>query len=339
MGYKRTTGGKKRDMGYPDFVCMGFQKCGTTTLYDILKQHPQIALCRDVKEPMYYRIPFIDILGGGKLFYRKRYFGHLDPEDTRLKGEINAGLTFNGCERKLNRDMPKDAKMIFMMRNPVTRSYSAYKYFLARGFLPASYVEYDEQFGHTEGFDYYVHSVLDDPRKRKRVMKKRQTYLVLSQSNYAACISEYLQDFDIENMKFVIFEEFIKDQQAACRDIYDFLGIDDAPGIDYNVKSNETNERTVSSLRSKYFMVVKGCNYAMHDLLSMTHWAPKVFVRFRKYYRSVRSKCMIVDKDKSKVMPKTYEYLMQYFDADIRKLEKITGRDLRSIWNCSTGKV
>ena len=28
----------------PDFVCIGFQKCGTTTLYDLLKQHANIYL-------------------------------------------------------------------------------------------------------------------------------------------------------------------------------------------------------------------------------------------------------------------------------------------------------
>ena len=29
-----------------DFVCVGFPKCGTTTLYGVLKQHPQISLDR-----------------------------------------------------------------------------------------------------------------------------------------------------------------------------------------------------------------------------------------------------------------------------------------------------
>lgn len=48
----------------PDFVCIGFQKCGTTTLYDLLKQHANIYLTEDVKEPMFYRVPgFRQILG------------------------------------------------------------------------------------------------------------------------------------------------------------------------------------------------------------------------------------------------------------------------------------
>ena len=59
------------------FICIGFQKCGTTSLYDLLKQHSDIYLTEDVKEPMFYRVPFVrQILG--RDWYRHRYFGHLE---------------------------------------------------------------------------------------------------------------------------------------------------------------------------------------------------------------------------------------------------------------------
>ena len=78
------------------FICIGFQKCGTTSLYDLLKQHSDIYLTEDVKEPMFYRVPFVrQILG--RDWYRKRYFGHLEearrmtPEARRRASE-NVGL-------------------------------------------------------------------------------------------------------------------------------------------------------------------------------------------------------------------------------------------------------
>ncbi len=319
-------------MGYPDFVCMGFQKCGTTTLYQLLKQHPQVALCRDVKEPMYYRVPLWSIMG--RRFYRWRYFGHIEEGETRLLGEVNAGLTYGGCARKIKRDFDPDTKMIFMMRNPVDRSYSAYRYFLARGFLPASVFHYDKAHGHAEGFDHYVRSILQDDRKRSQIMKKRMKYIVLSQSNYAACIGEYLDTFDLHNMKFVIFEEFVHDEHTACRDIYDFLGIGDVQDIDYHVKSNEGAECAVSWLRAKQFWLAKGTNYCLYDLCYAMRWMPGFYRKFRRYYRDVREKTLLRDMDKSKVLPRTRDYLMAYFDADIRKLESLTGRNLRDIWNC-----
>ncbi|MCD8159824.1 MAG: sulfotransferase domain-containing protein [Clostridiales bacterium] len=319
-------------MGYPDFVCLGFQKCGTTTLYAILKQHPQIALCRDVKEPMYYRVPVWHIVCGGTRFYNWRYFGHIQPGDTRLTGEINAGLTYGGCAKKVSRDMSPDTKLIFMMRNPVDRSYSAYRYFLARGFLPARYIRYDEEHGHAQGFDYYVHSVLDHPGRRNRVMKRQMKYVVLSQSNYATCISEYLEYFDRSNMKFVLFEEFVRDQHAACREIYEFIGVPDAPEITYDLRSNEGNERAVSPHCAKKLYWVKGLNYLFYDLCAMPRWGPKRYEQFRRYFQRVRKECLAPDPDKSKVLPETRAYLMNYFDEEICRTEKLTGRDLHGVW-------
>jgi len=318
---------------YPDFVCMGFQKCGTTTLYELFHQNPQIALCRDVKEPMYYRVPMISILGRGKVYYRKRYFGHIEEDDPRIRGEINAGLTFNGCAAKLRRNLSPDTKMIFMLRNPVERSYSAYKYFLARGFLPTDAVETDLALGHAKGFDHYVHTVLDSPECRGEIMDKRLKYLVFSQSNYAACVEEYLDGFDRANMRFAIFEEFVRDQHRACRELYDFLGVEDSPDIRYGLKINCGNERTVSAKKAHRLLVAKGVYYAFYDFLAMTHWAPGLYRRFYRHYEKVRGSAMVPDTDTGKLLPETRAFLEKYFDEDVRRTEEITGRPLREIWH------
>ena len=60
-------------------------------------------------------------------------------------GEVNAGLSFGGCARWLGKDFPHDTKLIFMMRDPADRCYSAYKYFLDLGFLPMSVVADDKK--------------------------------------------------------------------------------------------------------------------------------------------------------------------------------------------------
>ena len=320
-------------MGYPDFVCMGFQKCGTTTLYDIFRQHPQVALCRDVKEPMYYRAPVFEYLGLGHRYYKSRYFGHLNARDRRLKGEINAGLTYGGCARRVKHYYPKDVKMIFMMRNPIDRSYSAYKYFLARGFLPKAAVLYDDAHGHAQGFDHYVHFVIDNPKQRSKIMKTRQRYMVLSQSNYASCLRDYLDTFDVSQMHFMIFEEFIQDQHESCRELYRFLGVTDAPGIAYDIRANEGNERVVSPFRARQYLVDKSLNYAFYDLAAMPHWIPKVYDAFEKHHMRVRNKCLKLDEDKSKVLPETRQYLEEYFEPEVREMEKLIGRNLHTVWN------
>ncbi len=315
----------------PEFLCMGFQKCGTTTLFELLDQHKDIVLSRDVKEPMYYRIPWIWLLGH-QAYYRKRYYGHVAADDPRLCGEINAGLTFTGCARKIAHDFPPETKLIFMMRNPVDRAYSSYKYFLARGFLPYGAVEDDQKYGHAMAFDRYVHDVLDDPVQESQIMKKRLKYLVFSQSRYAVCVGEYLRYFPKENMKFVFFEDFVEDERAVCEEIYDFIGVEEDPHLNYRVRANEGNRRAASSQSARKFEIVKGFNYAFYEFFAMRYWAPRLYNKFKSYYDRVRRKSLIPDTDKSTMLPQTRSYLERYFAEDVRGIEQLSGRSLAGIW-------
>ncbi|MCD7957431.1 MAG: sulfotransferase domain-containing protein [Lachnospiraceae bacterium] len=317
----------------PEFLCMGFQKCGTTTLFEILRRHKDVVLCRDVKEPMYYRVSGLWFFGR-RWYYQHRYYGHITAEDPRRCGEVNAGLTFTGCAKKICHDFSPDTKLIFMMRNPVDRSYSSYKYFLARGFLPKGLVEEDQRYGHAEAFDRYVHSVLDDPSSEQQIMKKRLKYLVFSQSCYATCIREYLGHFPRENIKLVFFEEFIKDEKAACEDIFDFIGIgeDESLDLDDSIRANEGNECAISSEAAKRQQILKGFHYGFYEFVLLSHWFPGAYRRFKAYFDRKRDETLISDRDKSKVLPKTRTFLETYFAKEVRGIEQISGRDLSEMW-------
>lgn len=387
------------------FICIGFQKCGTTSLYDLLKQHPGIYLTEDVKEPMFYRVPFLrQILG--RDWYRKRYFGHLEEArrmtpDARRRasenvglltgrrgtaaaagvsaagenaaaqenirpvsdrrqavgssgtdsqaasltsrssnghpallypGEINAGLGFNGCARLLGKDFSSDTKLIFMMRDPADRCYSAYKYFLALGFLPMSVVADDKKRGHAAAFDSYVRSVLLNPRRRREIMKHRMKYLCFSQGNYAYCIQEYLRYFPRENMKFVFFEEFVRDEELVTKDILDFLNIPQDPEMTYNVKSNETNFRAASPFRSKIMYLLQGTYYTTFEFLNMKRSCPGFFRNFMAFYDWTMDQCTRPETDTSKMLPSTRKLLNRYYQGQIRRVEELTGRSVPERW-------
>lgn len=319
-------------MTFPQFICLGFQKSGTTTLYEILNQHPDVVLTRDVKEPMYYRVLAVDALLGKKWFYEHRYWRHVKSGDNRLRGEVNAGLTFSHCAHKIIRDMPRDMKLIFMMREPVARSYSAYKYFLARGFLPEWVVDYDFAHGHAQAFDRYVHAVLEDSKQRGDIMRKRLEYLVLSQSNYATCVEEYLQGYSLDQVKPIFFEEFVTDQRAACLDLFEFLGLEDSPEVDYDIHSNEGRERPCSWKAAHREHVAKGWSYGFREFAVMEYWGEDVYQVWDQFHRKVRSAAMEPDWDCTRLLPETRAYLQEYFDDEVRRLERIFGRDLSQLW-------
>ena len=393
------------------FICIGFQKCGTTSLYDLLKQHSDIYLTEDVKEPMFYRVPFVrQILG--RDWYRHRYFGHLEeagrmepdarrrasenvglltgrrgsaaaagasaagssateedsaaaqkkispasaPAQTDVSsvwkpeaevfvsrssdgqpsplypGEINAGLGFNGCARLLGKDFSPKTKLIFMMRDPADRCYSAYKYFLALGFLPMSVVADDKKRGHAAAFDSYVRSVLFNPRRRKEIMRHRMKYLCFSQGNYAYCIQEYLRYFPRENMKFVFFEEFVRDEELVTKDILDFLHIPQDPEMTFNVKSNETNFRAASPFRSKIMYLLQGTYYATFEFLNLKRSCPGFFRNFMTFYDWTTDKCTRPETDTSKMLPSTRKLLNRYYRNQIRQVEELAGRNVPERW-------
>lgn len=96
---------------YPDFLIVGFQKCGTTALVSYLSQHHDIF------------IPKLEIH-----YYEKTSFKNLDWYKSHFKsgkinGEKSPSYVFHAKE--IFKDNP-NVKLIFLFRNPVKRAYSEY---------------------------------------------------------------------------------------------------------------------------------------------------------------------------------------------------------------------
>ena len=318
----------------PDFVGIGFQKSGTTTLFDLLAAHPELALARDVKEPMFYRVPVFYILlwPWRRKFYSWRYFGHIAPEDPRLVGEVNAGLSFNGCAKMLTRDFDHDTKLFFMMRNPVDRAYSAFKFFAALGFLPRAVITDDIDHGHAEAFDRYCRQVLDDQAAVREVDRKRMKYLCFSQGNYADLIGEYAA---FPNKHFILFEEFVKDQKGISEQLYDFLGVSSPQeGIPYGMKANETNRRAITAAKAKKRLVIKGADYVFDEFFSVSHWWPAAYALHKGRTRKAFYSCTAEDTDRTGMKPETRALLEDYYRDQKNRTAELIGRDLDDIWFC-----
>lgn len=220
-----------------------------------------------------------------------------------------------------------------MMRDPADRCYSAYKYFLALGFLPMSVVTDDKKRGHAAAFDTYVRSVLLNPRRRKEIMKKRLKYLCFSQGKYAYCIEEYLRYFPRENMEFVFFEDFIRNEEAVTKEILDFLHIPMDPEITFGVKSNETNFRPAGPVRSKIMYFFQGTYYTLFEFLALGRSHPGFFRKFTDFYDWIMETCTRPETDNSKMLPATRKLLNHYYQGEIRKVENLAGRKVPESWS------
>lgn len=120
----------------PDFLLIGGQRCGTTSLFRALMQHPQIVRPTFNKGINYYDINY----HRGAAWYQ----GHF-PLAAVAKKRVPAGtkpLAFEASGyymfhpralERIARDMPQ-VKLVAMLRDPVERAFSAWKHEKERGF-------------------------------------------------------------------------------------------------------------------------------------------------------------------------------------------------------------
>lgn len=121
----------------PDFLIVGAQRCGTTSMFKALRQHP--AILRGVLDK---GVHYFDLAYDRDFAW---YQGHFPLKLAARKVEKQLGvqaMTFESSPfymfhplsaERIARDLP-DVKLIVMVRDPVERAYSAHAHELARGF-------------------------------------------------------------------------------------------------------------------------------------------------------------------------------------------------------------
>ena len=103
----------------PNFLIIGAQKSGTTTLYHAFKQHPEIYL-PEVKELNYF---FHESKFSKGIEYYKSFF---QPTTEKAIGEASPGYICHPASPKRIYDALPDIKIILILRNPIDRAYSQY---------------------------------------------------------------------------------------------------------------------------------------------------------------------------------------------------------------------
>ena len=120
----------------PSFVVIGGQRCGTTTIFKHLTEHPQV-----FRPGVEKGIDFFSLHYDRDIDW---YRGHFPIERVarRRTGGLGAPQAFEACTyymfhpfavERLVHDVP-DVKLVAMLRDPAERAFSAYKHELARGF-------------------------------------------------------------------------------------------------------------------------------------------------------------------------------------------------------------
>jgi len=179
----------------PNLVVIGAQKCGTSALHYYLGQHPEIWMSKP-KELNF--------------FIKKRnwergldwYESHFRAE-RKVLGEASPNYTnyprFKGVAHRMHTVLP-DARLIYMVRDPIDRIVSAYLHNRNKGRIDAPLEEV--------------------------VTARGSTYL--RRSRYHRQVRRFMRYYPKSQLLIVEREDLLDERRETLAGVFRFLGVDDA---------------------------------------------------------------------------------------------------------------
>lgn len=111
----------------PDFLVIGAEKCGTTSLHHYLSQHPEIL------SPVEKEIDFFDLEYDHGIDWYLAHFPPLPPQTGWLTGETSANYLYSKvAPQRVFEHFPK-TKLFVILRHPIDRMVSRYNMMVSNG--------------------------------------------------------------------------------------------------------------------------------------------------------------------------------------------------------------
>jgi hypothetical protein len=177
-----------------DFIIAGAQKCGTTTLAQILDTHPTISkykggephffsTCDDWKEELDKYHEKFEWGSAGLHFEKSTSYTFYPHRNLEIWGDI---YEYN-----------KDMRIVYVMRDPVERVRSAYAHIFERGYYDGSIVE----------------ALTEMP-------------LLISATRYASQIRPFIHQFGRDQVLLLFLQDLQARPMEINRKLAEFLGVD-----------------------------------------------------------------------------------------------------------------
>lgn len=226
----------------PNFFILGAAKCGTTSLYYALKQHPEIYLSA-IKEPSFFSTGFQVVRNPVEYF-------NLFPEQPGKKryGEASHVYFSSPETAPVLRQLFPDAKFLLIARNPVHRAHSLYQHMRRAGDEPLptfelALAEEDPRF--------------TDPGFRARCPQYFWNYMYCRTSMYDVQLRNYLEHFPREQFLVLTLGEWQSDPVRWQAEIFRFLKVDPSVQVSTEPQNQATvpstlREETRSSLEKRF---------------------------------------------------------------------------------------
>lgn len=296
-----------------EFAIAGFQKCGTTSLYEYLKQLDEIKLPR-IKEIPYFT--------DDNLFSDQNYWDFWLSDVVDSESKVR-GFAYANLLRFIEKSGPRvleaypNIKLICIVREPKDRIVSAYKYAQSRGWEENnSFKEAIELNRNREFNEYYQYANLD----------------YVNNTKYSQFIEEALKYTTIENILLIKFTDLANNPKYVMKSVLSFLNLDVelAEKINYKIynKQKETRNKLLQKLLLRDNLIKKSY-----------HRIVPVKLRYRinsSITRNIESWNLKENKDDNKKRDSVEERALynqileeysEIFDSEKERLKNLTGTD------------
>lgn len=288
----------------PNFFIIGVPKAGTTSLYKYM-------LCNDhvyfpqIKEPHFFSAKYLK----GKAphcidnwnDYKELFSG---AGDCKIIGEASVFYFYfyEYSISKIKQKLGSDVSIVLIIRNPVERAFSAYKYALS--------------LNKSENLTF--RRALDAEESRIAENKVSPMLHYVNCGMYAERIARWKEAF--RNFKVVIFDDLVDNPVKVVNEIFYFLGIENNGQFDFSKKYNTSfGGEWKNPLLGKFVKIL--VSRSIRDLGHKMF--PTGYQFFKKrFLEAAMKESLLCQDDKN--------HLHKIFSNDIERTSKIIHRDLSS---------
>ncbi|MCA9403348.1 MAG: sulfotransferase [Candidatus Omnitrophica bacterium] len=235
-------------MTKPNLFIVGQPKSGTSALYTMLQDHPEICMCEE-KEPSIFARDFMEqsiAFHGRNIFCHctaiEEYLKLFPVKDEKIVGEGSTHYLYSQAAAQAIHEFNPAARIIMMLREPITFMHSLHAENLAEA--------------REDVVDFARAVALEESRLRGEnipPLARCPAYHIYKARalDYRRQIERFVAVFPKEQIRLIIFEDFRGKNEEYLREIFRFLGVDE----NYTPQVREINKNKTVRFRGLYHLI------------------------------------------------------------------------------------
>lgn len=294
---------------WPNFFIVGAVKCGTTTLYAMLKRHPQVFLPA-MKEPHYFMDPLpvgmvtkLERVAGDREGYRRLYQG---AEGFQAVGDASPYYLWDANAAARIHETCPDARIIIILRDPVVRAHSQFLMDPLSGlYSKCTFFELLQR----------------DVQQKTHQWGAPGLYVELGL--YHEQVRRYIELFGRDRVLVLLFDNLMKDPRSLYTSIAKYLEVDAAPFENMELVEAQ------NTFRSPRFQLL----YQFASMKMGRDLRQKLLPTFVQDW--LRYSPLLYSRQKPPLDDDARQFLQEIYQPNIAKLEDLLGRqlpELRKSW-------